>query len=84
MLSFSPTQPKASIKTHTSLYIFNCYSTLVHSVLIKTHGIFIMNGLGNTNLTDISLCDSDLEIFYYRLNPMQRNGSHVLRIVKFS
>ena len=83
MLSFSPTQPKASIKTHTSLYILNCYSTLVHLVLIKTHGIFIINGLGNTSLTDISLCDSDLEIFYYQLNAIQRNGSHVLRIVKF-
>ena len=44
-----------------------------------------MNGLGNTSLTNIILYNSDLEIFYfnYRLNAMQRNGNHILRIIKF-
>lgn len=85
MMSLSPIQPKASVKTHTSLYIFNCYSTLVHSVLIKTHGIFIINGLGNTILTNINLCNSGLEITYgnyinYRL---EINNEHLLQIVNF-
>ena len=75
---------KPRIKSYASIFVFDCYSTLVHSVLIKTHGIFIMNGLGNTSLTDISLCDSDLEIFYNYFHRLKINDEHVLKIVNFN
>ena len=75
---------KPKIKSYTSIFVFDSYSTLVHSVLIKTHGIFIINGLGNTSLTDISLCDSDLEIFYGDYHRLKINDEHVLKIVNFN
>ena len=75
---------RATIKLYTSIFVLDCYSTLVHSVLIKTHGIFIINGLGNTSLTDISLCDSDLEIFYNNYHRLKINDEHVLKIVNFN
>ena len=77
---------KPTIKLYRSIFVFNCYSTLVQSVLIRTHGIFIINGLGNTSLTDISLCDSDLQIFYagYIDHKLNRNNEHVLQIVNFN
>ena len=75
---------KPRIKSYASIFVFDCYSTLIHSVLIKTHGIFIFNGLGNTSLTDISLCDSDLEIFYNAYHRLKINDEHVLQIVNFS
>ena len=76
---------KPAIKLHTSIYIFNSYSTMIQSVLIRTHGIFIINGLGNTSLTDIVLCDSDLEILYgdYDLKALQLSNKYILQIVNF-
>ena len=76
---------KPTIKLHTSIFIFNSYSTMVQSMLIRTHGIFIINGLGNTSLTDIVLCDSDLEILYvnYELKALQLSNKYILRIVNF-
>ena len=73
------------IKTHTAIYIFNSYSTTVHSVLTKTYGIFVINGLGNTTLTDIALYHGDLEIFYIYIELMtiQRYSNHTLQIIKF-
>ena len=73
------------IKTHTVIYIFNSYSTMVCSVLIKTYGIFVINGLGNTTLSDIALYHGDLEIFYinYELTTIQRYSNHTLQIIKF-
>jgi len=50
------------MKAHTAIYIFNSYSTMVQSVLIKTHGMFIINGLGNSTLTEIVLYYDDLEL----------------------
>ena len=81
----NPTDHKVPIKTHTAIYIFNSYSTMVHSVLMKTYGIFIINGLGNTTLTDIALYHGDLEIFYinYELTTIQRYSNHTLHITKF-
>ena len=77
---------KPRIKSHASIFVFDCYSTLVHSVLIKTHGILIINGLGNTSLTDISLCDSGLEIFYGNTvyHRLKINDKHVLQLVSFN
>ena len=75
---------KLTIKLYTSVFVSKSYSTLIHSVLIKTHGIFIINGLGNTSLTDISLCDSDLEIFYFDYYRLKINDEHVLQIVNFN
>ena len=76
---------KPAIKLHTSIYIFSSYSTMIQSVLIRTHGIFIINGLGNTSLTDIVLCDSDLEILYgdYDLKALQLSNKYILQIVNF-
>ena len=81
----NPTDHEVPIKTHTAIYIFNSYSTMVHSVLMKTYGIFIINGLGNTTLTDIALYHGDLEIFYinYKLTTIQRYSNHTLQITKF-
>ena len=80
-----PTDHKTPIKTHTAIYIFNSYSTMIHSVIIKAYGIFIINGLGNTTLTDIALYHGDLEIFYinYELTAIQRYSNHTLQIIKF-
>ena len=54
-------------------------------MLIKVHGIFIINGLGNTSVTDIVLYDSDLMILYgnYELKAVQMNNKHTLQIVNF-
>ena len=73
------------IKTHTAVYIFNSSSTMVHFVLMKTYGLFVINGLGNTTLTDVALYHGDLEIFYidYGLTTIQRNSNHILQITKF-
>ena len=73
------------IKLHTSIFILNSYSTMLQSVLIKVHGIFIINGLGNTSVTDIVLYDSDLVILYsnYELKALQMNNKHTLQIVNF-
>ena len=73
------------IKIHTVIYIFNSYSTMVCSVLIKTYGIFGINGLGNTTLADIALYHGDLEIFYinYELTTIERYSNHTLQIIKF-
>ena len=81
----SDTNHRTPVKTHTAVYIFNSYSTMVQSVLIKTYGIFIINGLGNTTLTDIALHYGDLEIFYinYGLTEIQKFSDHVLHITKF-
>ena len=39
----NPSMSRATpIKTHTAVYIFNSTSTMVHSVLMKTYGIFII------------------------------------------
>ena len=74
----------APIKTHTAIYIFNSYSTMICSVLMKTYGMFIINALGNTTLTDITLYHGDLEIFYinYELTT-QKYSNHTLQITKF-
>ena len=73
------------IKTHTAVYIFNSTSTMVHSVLMKTYGLFVINGLGNTTLIDVTLYHGDLEIFYidYGLTTIQRNSNHIIQITKF-
>ena len=82
----NPSMSRATpIKTHTAVYIFNSTSTMVHSVLMKTYGIFVINGLGSTTLTDVTLYHGDLEIFYidYGLTTTQRNSNHILQITKF-
>ena len=73
------------IKVHTAIYIISSYSTLVQSVSMKAHGMFIINGLGNTILTDIALYHGDLEIFYIndKFKTIQRNSNHVLFINDF-
>ena len=80
-----PTIYKPPIKAYTAIYIFNSYSTLVQSVLMKTHGMFIINGLGNTILTNIALYHGDLEIFYIndKFKAIQRNSSHIVWINNF-
>ena len=80
-----PTIYKPPIKAHTAICIFNSYSTMVRSVLMKTHGMFIINGLGNTTLTDIALYHGDLEIFYInaKFQRIQRNSNHILWINNF-
>ena len=58
---------------------------MICSVLINTYGIFIINGLGNTALIDITLYHGDLEIFYinYEFTAIQRYSNHTLYIAKF-
>ena len=75
----------APLKMHTTIYIFNSYSTVVQSVLMQAHGMFIINGLGNTTLTDIVLhnCDLGILFFDYKFATVQNNNNHILRIVNF-
>ena len=76
---------KTTVKTHTAIYIFSSYSTVVQSVSIQTHGIFIINGLGNSTLTDLAVHNGDIEIFYinYELATIQNNSNHLLSIINF-
>ena len=84
MRAVKPTVYKAPIKAHTVINIFNSCSTMVQSVLMKTNGMFIINGLGDTTLTDIALYNGDLEIFYIdKFKTIQRNSNHVLWIINF-
>ena len=73
------------IKTHTSVCVFNSYSTMILSLYIKFHGIFVINGLGSTTLSGIVLHDGNLEIFYldHALKAVQVNSSHLLRVFNF-
>ena len=52
---------------------------------MKTYGLFVINGMGNTTMTDISLYHGDLEIFYinYGLTEIQKFSDHILQIAKF-
>ena len=83
--NWNPVNPFAPTKTHTVIYIFSSCSTMIQSVLIKTYGMFIINGLGNTTLTDIALYHSDLEVFYINdgLTTIQRYSNHILQITRF-
>ena len=77
---------KAPIKAHTAIYIFSSYSTTVWSVSMKAHGMFIINGLGNTMLTDLALYHGDLEILYINdeLTTKQNGSNHILSIISFT
>ena len=78
---------KIPTKNIVALYILNSHSTVVHSVTIKRHGMYIINGLGNTRLTDVVQFHDNLEIFYITiyndLTVAQSNGSSILHIINF-
>ena len=78
---------KIPTKNIVAFYILNSHSTVVHSVTIKRQGMYIINGLGNTSLTDVIQFHDSLEIFYITvyndLTVAQSNGSSVLHIINF-
>ena len=56
------------VKTHTAIYILNSYSTVVQSVLMETHGILMISGLGNSTLTDMTVYHGNIEVYYINHN----------------
>ena len=78
---------KIPTKNIVAFYMLNSHSTVVHSVTIKRHGMYIINGLGNTTLTDVVQFHDNLEIFYITvyndLTVAQSNSSSILYIVNF-
>ena len=51
-------------------------------MLIKIHGVFVINGLGNTILSGIVLCDGNLDIDYVP-KAVQVKSSHLLQVFNF-
>ena len=74
-------------KDVVTVYLLNSYSTVIHSVSIKRHGMLIINGLGNTTLVDVVQYHENLEIFYIAIykdsSIAQSNDSSVLHIFNF-
>ena len=84
-IDFQVTFYKVTAKVHTAIYIFNRYSTVIQSVFIQAHGMFIINALGNSTLTDLAVYNGDIEIFYinYELTAIPNNSNHSVKIINF-
>lgn len=72
-------------KKIVTLYVLNSFSTVVQSVLIKRNGIFIINGLGKTMISDVILYYDNIEIFYIEisdgLHNAQNSNTNLLHII---
>ena len=84
-IDFQVTFHRVTAKVCTAIYIFNSYSTVIQSVFIQAHGMFIINALRNSTLTDLAVYNGDIEIFYinYELTTIPNNSNHSLNIINF-
>ena len=70
------------VQMTATIFMSTCYSTVMHSILIKRHGMLIINGLGNTTLIDIIHYYDSLQIFY-EITDQNSSTNNVLYIINF-
>ena len=77
---------QSPVQMTATIFMSECYSAVLQSVLIKRHGILIINGVGNTTLIDIVQYYDSLQIYFQGIyNNISTNIStnNILHIINF-